>query len=49
MSAIGVDVAVIRHGKENYYDELIQSKTIQCSIINGGDGVDNTLHNVYWI
>ncbi|HAZ2743383.1 aspartate carbamoyltransferase catalytic subunit [Enterococcus faecalis] len=38
MSAIGVDVAVIRHGKENYYDELIESKTIQCSIINGGDG-----------
>lgn len=38
MSAIGVDVAVIRHGSENYYDELIQSKTIQCSIINGGDG-----------
>ncbi|HAP3571849.1 TPA: aspartate carbamoyltransferase catalytic subunit [Enterococcus faecalis] len=38
MSAIGVDVAVIRHGNENYYDELIQSKTIQCSIINGGDG-----------
>ncbi|WP_086313232.1 aspartate carbamoyltransferase [Enterococcus sp. 7F3_DIV0205] len=38
MSAIGVDVAVIRHGEENYYDELIQSKTIQCSIINGGDG-----------
>ena len=38
MSAIGVDVAVIRHGKENYCDELIQSKTIQCSIINGGDG-----------
>ncbi|PCP69800.1 aspartate carbamoyltransferase [Enterococcus faecalis] len=38
MSVIGVDVAVIRHGKENYYDELIQSKTIQCSIINGGDG-----------
>ncbi len=24
--------------KKNYYDELIQSKTIQCSIINGGDG-----------
>lgn len=38
MSALGVDVAVIRHGDENYYDELIQSKTIQCSIINGGDG-----------
>ena len=26
MSALGVDVAVIRHGDENYYDELIQSK-----------------------
>ncbi|OTN76486.1 aspartate carbamoyltransferase [Enterococcus sp. 8G7_MSG3316] len=38
MSAIGVDVAVIRHGAEHFYDELIQSKTIQCSIINGGDG-----------
>ena len=38
MSAIGVDVAVIRHGDEHYYDELIQSRTIQCSIINGGDG-----------
>lgn len=38
LSAIGVDIAVIRHGDENYYDELIQSKTIQCSIINGGDG-----------
>lgn len=38
MSAIGVDAAVIRHGDENYYDELIQSRTIQCSIINGGDG-----------
>lgn len=38
MSAIGVDVAVIRHSDENYYDELIQSPTIQCSIVNGGDG-----------
>lgn len=38
MSALGVDVAVIRHSEENYYDELIQSKTIQCAIINGGDG-----------
>ncbi|KAF1301501.1 aspartate carbamoyltransferase catalytic subunit [Enterococcus saccharolyticus] len=38
MSAIGVDVAVIRHGDENYYDQLTQSRTIQCSIINGGDG-----------
>lgn len=38
MSALGVDVAVIRHSDENYYDELTQSKTIQCAIINGGDG-----------
>lgn len=38
MSAIGVDVAVIRHGDEAYYDELIHSQTIQCAIINGGDG-----------
>lgn len=38
MSALGVDICVIRHNAENYYDELIQSKTIQCSIVNGGDG-----------
>lgn len=38
MSAIGVDVCVIRHWEENYYNQLIQSKTIHCSIINGGDG-----------
>lgn len=38
MSAIGVDVCVIRHWEENYYNQLIQSRTIHCSIINGGDG-----------
>lgn len=38
MSALGVDMAVIRHGDENYYDQLIQSKTIHCAIVNGGDG-----------
>ncbi|GBD63602.1 Aspartate carbamoyltransferase [Tetragenococcus halophilus subsp. flandriensis] len=38
MSAIGVDCVVIRHSDENYYDALIQSPTIQCSVINGGDG-----------
>ncbi|MFT4148536.1 MAG: aspartate carbamoyltransferase catalytic subunit [Micrococcaceae bacterium] len=38
MSALGVDIAVIRHGAEHYYEELIKSKTITCSIINGGDG-----------
>lgn len=38
MSAIGVDCVVIRHGDENYYDQLIQSPSIQSSVINGGDG-----------
>lgn len=38
MSAIGVDVAVIRHPSEAFYSELIASPTITCSIINGGDG-----------
>ena len=38
MSAIGVDVCVIRHWEENYYHPLIQSKTIRSAIINGGDG-----------
>ncbi|WP_313470174.1 aspartate carbamoyltransferase catalytic subunit [Carnobacterium sp.] len=38
MAAIGVDVAVIRHGSESFYTELINSPTISCSIINGGDG-----------
>jgi len=38
MSAIGVDVCVIRHNQEEYYNQLIESQTITCSIINGGDG-----------
>lgn len=38
MSAIGVDVVVIRHSEENYYKNLICSPTITASIINGGDG-----------
>lgn len=38
MSAIGMDAVVIRHSDENYYHSLIDSKTIGCSIINGGDG-----------
>ncbi|HCM90257.1 MULTISPECIES: aspartate carbamoyltransferase catalytic subunit [Vagococcus] len=41
MSAIGVHACVIRHGEENYYNELIESKTITTSIINGGDGSGN--------
>lgn len=38
MSAIGLDVAVIRHGSEDFYKELVESSSISCSIINGGDG-----------
>ncbi|MCI1903206.1 aspartate carbamoyltransferase catalytic subunit [Enterococcus hirae] len=38
MSAIGVDVVVIRHSMEEYYNQLIESKTITSSVINGGDG-----------
>lgn len=38
MSAIGIDVCVVRHTDEHYYQELVDSKTIQTSIINGGDG-----------
>lgn len=38
LSAIGVDIAVIRHSKERYYEELLNSPTISCHIINGGDG-----------
>lgn len=41
MSAIGVHACVIRHWEEDYYNELIQSKTITASIINGGDGSGN--------
>lgn len=41
MSAIGVHACVIRHWEEDYYNELIQSKTITTSIINGGDGSGN--------
>ena len=39
MSAIGVDAVVIRHSAEHYYNELVESKTIQCSVINGGDEI----------
>ncbi|MDR1605598.1 MAG: aspartate carbamoyltransferase catalytic subunit [Streptococcaceae bacterium] len=38
MSAIGVDVCVIRHPDEHYYQELVDSRTIQSAIVNGGDG-----------
>ncbi|MEG0731119.1 MAG: aspartate carbamoyltransferase catalytic subunit [Vagococcus sp.] len=41
MAAIGVHACVIRHTEEEYYNQLIQSKTITTSIINSGDGSGN--------
>lgn len=38
LSAIGVDVVVIRHSAEAYYKELIESPGVTASIVNGGDG-----------
>lgn len=38
MSALGVDICVIRHSEVDYYKELIDSPTITASIVNGGDG-----------
>ncbi|WP_105123363.1 aspartate carbamoyltransferase catalytic subunit [Streptococcus suis] len=38
MSALGVDVCVIRHSEVDYYKQLIDSPSIQTSIVNGGDG-----------
>ncbi|HEL1584946.1 TPA: aspartate carbamoyltransferase catalytic subunit [Streptococcus suis] len=38
MSALGVDICVIRHSEVDYYKQLIDSPTIQTAIVNGGDG-----------
>lgn len=38
LNAIGVDIFVIRHFEEDYYQALIHQDTIKASIINGGDG-----------
>lgn len=38
LQSIGVDLVVIRHSEEAYYKELIESPTIHCAIVNGGDG-----------
>ncbi|MDR0690734.1 MAG: aspartate carbamoyltransferase catalytic subunit [Streptococcaceae bacterium] len=38
LSALGVDVVVIRSSVERYWDELLQSPRIACHIVNGGDG-----------
>lgn len=38
MSAIGIDLCVIRHSQDEYYKALVDQKGIRCAIINGGDG-----------
>lgn len=41
MDALGVDLAVIRHAENEYYQELITpsaDKTLDIGILNGGDG-----------
>ena len=35
MSALGVDICVVRHSEVDYYKQLIDSRTIQTSIVNG--------------
>ena len=42
MSALGVDVCVIRHPEVDYYKELDKSPTITASIVNGGTVQVNT-------
>ena len=38
MKSLGIDLCVIRHKKDKFYEEL---KDIELSIINGGDGTGN--------
>ncbi len=38
MSALGVDISDVRHQEVDYYKQLIDSRTIQTAIVNGGDG-----------
>lgn len=38
IKSLGIDLAVIRHSQDKYYDEL---KSIDLPIINGGDGTGN--------
>ena len=33
MSSLGIDICVIRHSMEDYYKELIDSRTIQTAIV----------------
>lgn len=38
LSALGVDICVIRHSEVDYYQPLIESSGIKSAIVNGGDG-----------
>lgn len=38
LDALGVDIMVIRHPLEAFYQTLINQASLKCSIINGGDG-----------
>lgn len=44
MQAVGVNVAVIRHSEENYYEGL---ENLDIAIVNGGDGCGNIRANHY--
>ena len=52
LSALGVDVCVIRHPEVDYFRELIASPSITTSIINGGDGSGQHLARaclIWWL
>ncbi|MDR1012965.1 MAG: aspartate carbamoyltransferase catalytic subunit [Lactobacillales bacterium] len=38
LSALGVDILVIRSSVERYWEDLLKSSTIDCHLVNGGDG-----------
>lgn len=38
LESLGINLAVIRHGKDKYYEEL---KNVKLALINGGDGSGN--------
>ena len=38
LDALGIEILVIRHPDEQFYEPLLKSSSLQCSIINGGDG-----------
>ncbi len=38
MESIGVNVAVIRHPENEYYNQLINHSDLKIGIVNGGDG-----------